>query len=102
MGGIGSAAVAYMGNMSMNPLNAPLILILRTGCDVKPGVIKKRVFFRVGKHFMGSSIVEVRCEPIILGNLFLKVMGNVSDMLFKAVDVLHCPEKYLSFCLESL
>lgn len=32
----------------------------------------------------------------------LKLMGNVSKMLFKDVDGLHCPEKYLSFCLETL
>lgn len=31
-----------------------------------------------------------------------KLMGNVSQMLFKDVDGLHCPEKYLSFCLETL
>ena len=35
-------------------------------------------------------------------HFFLKLMGNVSKMLFKAVDGLHCPEKYLSFCLETL
>lgn len=31
-------------------------------------------------------------------HIFLKLMGNVSKMLFKDVDGLHCPEKYLSFC----
>lgn len=37
-GGMGCAAVAHMGNMSMNPLNTPQFLILRIGCDVKASV----------------------------------------------------------------
>lgn len=35
-------------------------------------------------------------------NFFLKLMGNVSKMLFKAVVGLHCHEKYLSLCLQTL
>lgn len=37
---IGFVAVAHMGNMSTNPLNAPLIQILRIGCDVKLDMMK--------------------------------------------------------------
>lgn len=32
----------------------------------------------------------------------LKLVENVSRLLFKGGDGLHCPEKYLSFCRESL
>lgn len=35
-------------------------------------------------------------------DFFLKLMGNVCKLLFKDFDGLHCPEKYLSFCLETL
>ena len=39
------------GNMSMNPLNAPLILLLRIGCDVKlHRLFKRGICFGVGKQ----------------------------------------------------
>lgn len=38
--GMGFVAVAHMRNISMNPLNVPLIEILRIGCDVKLDMMK--------------------------------------------------------------
>lgn len=51
---------------------------------------------------MGSEIFSIKVHVNELCSLFLKLMGNVSKMLFKVVDRLHCPEKYLCLCLETL
>lgn len=79
--------MAHMRNMSMNPLNIPLILIFRLGCDVKHDykTFPKEL---VNNHFMGSVFFLYRslCEPILQRHFFLKLMGNVSEMLFKVVD----------------
>lgn len=63
--GMGFVSVAHMGNMSMDLLNAPLIQIIRIGCDVKLNT-KKTDFSGVGKQtfFMGSK------------NIFIKVYVN--------------------------
>lgn len=74
--------VAYMGNMSMNPLNVPLIQILRTGwCDV---IWWKRCPVQlVNKHFKGNlNILKESLWPT-WGFLSTTDMKYVCNLLFK-------------------
>lgn len=96
--------MAHMGNMSMNPLDAPLILILTIGCDVKLGMSRKTLLWSWLTFFQNvrKSLVKHLRKPIMQEPFYSKLMGNVSKMLFKAVDGLHCPEKYHPLALRLL
>lgn len=56
MGGMRSASVANTGHMPIKPLNTPLILIIRTGCDVKLNEcrVSKQTFLWEVKTFIPS------------------------------------------------
>lgn len=64
--------------------------------------VGKHTFLWEAKHYIFTYLYKCLWTYILHDNSMPKLMGNVSQMLFKDVDGLHCPEKYLSFCLQTL
>lgn len=71
--GWGFVSAAHMGNMSMDLLNAPLIQIIRIGCDVKLNTKKTDSFWSWQTNiFMGSKNIftKVYVNQLCRGNCF--------------------------------